>query len=142
MIVLDLCIRSTDAHRPLPFAVQVDSEPFVVLQSIGAETAIQIPIDDTVSGDHTINFLLLEKPQNYTQVDQGTIVSDVVLEMLDLRLGSIDLRHLVIDQARYTHDYHGLEPRAAHRFSGVMGCCGTVAWPVQFPFYLWLLEHY
>lgn len=142
MIVLDLWIRSTDAGRALPFAVQIDRDPFVVLQSIGAETQIQIPIDDSVAGDHSINFLLLEKPENYTQVDQGKIVSDVVLEIIDLKLGSIELRHLVIDQARYTHDYHGLEPMAARQFSGVMGCCGTVSWPVKFPFYLWLLEHY
>ncbi len=142
MLLLEIDIRSSDRWRSLPFAVQVDEQAYCVLEGVAAETRIQVPIDDSIGGAHNIHFWLLDKPQHYTQTHNDAIVSDVLLEFLAMRIGPIDVLHLLIDQASYVHDHNGHSPSAAHRFSGTMGCRGRVTWPVEFPLYLWLLEHY
>ena len=142
MILLDLDIGSTDRWRSLPFAVRVDSGAYLALEAVGADTRISIPIDDSAPGTHTIEFILLDKPLDYTTITNGEITQDVLLKFHSLRVASLDILHLVIDQARYRHSNNGATELEDHKFSGTLGCRGSVLWTVQFPFFLWLLEHY
>ena len=97
--------------------------------------------DDSVA-EYQLQFTLKNKLPEHTKLDEhNNIVSDARLLIKNLSLNEIELRHVLTEQAIYTHDYNGTGPVIQDKFFGEMGCNGTVSLAFTAPVYLWLLEN-
>ena len=93
-------------------------------------------------GEHTLDIVLNGKTFDHTKIDQNNnIISDVLIEIANVKLDNIDIDQLLYDHAKYTHNNNGTTELAEHEFYGPMGCNGRVTLKFTSPFYLWLLEN-
>jgi hypothetical protein len=134
-------ITSTDISRPLGLEVWVDDQLTLdvdhVRQTI--DWYHELPED---SADHELRFVLKNKTQDHTTVDQsGNIINDACLTLSDIKFDGIELGHMFIELSEYTHDFNGAGPMTKETFYGTMGCNGTVSLKFTTPIYLWLLEN-
>jgi hypothetical protein len=105
-------------------------------------TTVTIDIDDDVDAEHELKFVLKNKTQDHTQVDeQGNILSDAVLSIGNMSFDDIKLGHMFVEQTVYYHNFNGSKELAENKFYGDMGCNGYVSLKFTTPIYLWLLEH-
>jgi len=93
-------------------------------------------------GEHELIFTLSKKTAEHTRVDaDGNIVDDVVVTITDISFDEISLGYTLLENSSYTHDFNGTGEPVTEKFSGTMGCNGTVTLKFSTPVYLWLLEH-
>ena len=134
-------IDTTDVSVPLDIAVFIDETP--IFDHASVDGAIQInydmPEDD---GEHELRFVMQNKQPEHTDVDaDGNIIRDARIIIRNITFDEIPLGQIVVDQAKYTHDFNGTGATTVDKFYGEMGCNGTVSLRFTTPIYLWLLEN-
>ena len=103
--------------------------------------AVDHDFDDTDEQLHVVKIVIKNKTAEHTRVDdQGTIVSDSVLEIKNFVIDEIDIDQVVREQAVYCHDFNGTGTETTDPFYNTVGCNGTVTLEISTPVYLWILE--
>jgi hypothetical protein len=103
--------------------------------------AVDHDFDDTDEQLHVVKIVLKNKTTEHTQIDDnGTIVSDSVLEIKNFVIDEIDIDQVVREQAVYCHDFNGTGTETTDQFYNTVGCNGTVTLEISTPAYLWILE--
>jgi hypothetical protein len=103
--------------------------------------AVDHDFDDTVEQQHVVKIVLKNKTAEHTRIDnQGTIVSDSMLEIKHFTINDIDIDQVVREQAVYCHDFNGTGIKTTDSFYNTMGCNGTVTLEISTPAHLWIME--
>lgn len=103
---------------------------------------IEVEVDDSIEQAHVLELCMSGKKEEHTRIDdQGNILEDQVIEVKDFSVEEIQLGHVFIEHARYTHDFNGTQSTIEETFYGTMGCNGVVKFEFSTPVYLWLLEN-
>lgn len=141
LLTIDLDIEGTP--DVLEFAVALDGNVLSQTPVDGvAYLACDLPdLDD--NSNHCLEFILSGKQPHHTQIDAaGNIISDLLLKITAVHIDSIRIDHLLLEHARYHHDFNGTGEPQSQQYAGILGCNGRVIMPISFPIYLWLLEHF
>ena len=134
-------IGTTDAAANLGMEIWLDQEQIFNVDHV-KETIEFTHEFDEVDAEHELRFIMKNKTVEHTRVDEGNnIVHDAWLTIADVAFEEIELGHMLVEQAVYTHDFNGTQPEIEDTFFGEMGCNGTVSLRFTTPIYLWLLEH-
>lgn len=137
-------VGASDPTAELGFEVWMDSEQIFDSQHL-VDTNLKLswPLDDQVEAQHVIKFVLKNKTQAHTTIDdQGNIVKDATVFIKDLAFDDIQLNQIFFDHAIYSHNRNGSSPSTIEeKFYGIMGCNGTVSLTFTAPSYLWLLKN-
>ena len=135
-------LDSSDYTLPLGFDVLLNNNVVFTTEHVAEPTPVTIDVNNDVDAEHELKFVLKNKTQDHTQVDeQGNILSDAVLSIGNMSFDDIKLGHMFVEQTVYYHDFNGSKELAEHEFYGDMGCNGYVSLKFTTPIYLWLLEH-
>ena len=135
-------ISATDANSKLQFEMRVNDQSVFKSNSIVEPTKISYNFENDESQTYRLQFIMSGKTASDTILDdQGNIVNDVMLTISNILIDDIDITHLLIEKAEYTHDFNGSQDATVDKFYGNMGCNGTVTFEFTTPFYLWLLEN-
>lgn len=98
--------------------------------------------EDIDEQEHVLNIALSNKLPSHTKVDeQGNIVSDLLVNISQFLLESVNIDQLVWNTSTYHHAFNGTQPSTVERFFGNMGCNGQVEFRFTSPAYIWLLEN-
>lgn len=139
-ITADVCPNSAD--KPVGLEVWLDDTLVQDISAVVGPTLIAFDVNDDDEQDHELRFVLKNKTQDHTTVDEaGNIVKDSLVEIKNLKFNDIDLGHMFYEQAVYKHNFNGSGPDTEQQFFGTMGCNGTVSLKFATPVYLWLLEN-
>ena len=139
-ITFDLSCTNYDA--PLGFDVLLNNNVVFTTEHVAEPTPVTIDVNNDVDAEHELKFVLKNKTQDHTQVDeQGNILSDAVLSIGNMSFDDIKLEHMFVEQTVYYHNFNGSKELAENKFYGDMGCNGYVSLKFTTPIYLWLLEH-
>lgn len=140
VITADVDTNSADA--PLGLEVWVDDKLLQTIDHVTGPATISAEIEDVDDVEHELKFVLKNKTQAHTTVDEsGNIVRDSVLEIKNLKFDDIELGHTFYEQTVYCHNFNGTGPETQDKFFGTMGCNGVVVLKFTTPVYLWLLEN-
>ena len=135
-------LDSSDYTAPLGFDVLLNNNVVFTTEHVAEPTTVTIDIDDDVDAEHELKFVLKNKTQDHTQVDeQGNILSDAMLSISNIAFDEVKLGHMFIEQTVYYHDMNGSQDPIEDKFYGSMGCNGYVSLKFATPIYLWLLEN-
>ena len=137
-------VETTDPEHSLEFEVLIDGESFASAQ-VRERIEIRSIFNDTSQTEtqHVFEFVLKNKLPEHTKInEQGEIVKDVLLKLHNVKFDTVNIDNLMLEHARYHHDFNGTGEPVEQQFSGTMGCNGTVRLNVTYPIYLWLLDHY
>tara|TARA_R110000822_G_scaffold301222_3_gene425005 strand:+ start:1706 stop:2140 length:435 start_codon:yes stop_codon:yes gene_type:complete len=135
-------LDSSDYTAPLGFDVLLNNNVVFTTEHVAEPTTVTIDIDDDVDAEHELKFVLKNKTQDHTQVDeQGNILSDAMLSISNIAFDEIKLAHMFFEQTVYHHDFNGSQDLFEDEFYGDMGCNGYVSLKFATPIYLWLLEN-
>ena len=140
-INLSVDINPTNAAIPLGLEVWLDDHLIYSNESVNQLIKIShtVPDDD---GQHELKFVLKNKLPEHTKIDSNNnIVSDALLEIKNIQFDGIQLGHMFLELATYSHNYNNTGPEVQQQFCGSMGCNGTVSLKFTTPIYLWLLEN-
>ena len=140
-VLITCTIGTTDAGAALGLEAWVDDHKFFDSEHVTQSQQLSVEVDDSQEQDHELRFVLKNKLPEHTKIDTaGNIVSDARLTVTDIGFDAIDLGHMIVEQAVYTHDFNGTGAQTQHKFYGEMGCNGTVSLKFSTPVYLWVLE--
>jgi hypothetical protein len=135
-------LNTTDATAELGFEAWIDERKFLDVDHVKETQSVTVELADQDDTEHELRLVLKNKITAHTQVDeQGNIIADARLQITDLAFDEIQLGHMLIEQAVYTHDFNGTGKETEDKFYGELGCNGTVSLKFSTPMYLWLLEH-
>jgi len=115
----------------------------IVWQGDPADThQISHEFEDIDGQEHVLSIALSNKLPKHTKIDeQGNIVSDLLVNVSQFLLESVNIDQLVWATAAYHHDFNGTQPSTVEQFFGNMGCNGQVEFRFSSPVYIWLLEN-
>ena len=134
-------IGTTDASAALGMEIWLDQDQIYNNEHITETVEFAHTLSDS-DGEHELRFVMKNKTMDHTKVDEdGKIIKDAWLILNNVKLKDVELGQVFVDQAVYTHDFNGTQPKSANKFYGEMGCNGTVSLTFTTPIYLWLLEH-
>lgn len=134
-------ITSTYCSAAIGVEVWVDQLCVINCEHVDSAILFEHTLDNN-DGEHELRIVMKHKQAAHTRLDeQGNIVQDAVLTVSDLEFDGINIMHIAVDQAEYSHDFNGSQSLGTHRFYGNMGCNGTVSLKFTTPVYLWLLEN-
>jgi len=135
-------LDSSDYNAQLGFDVLLNDNIVFTTEHVTELTTITIDVNDDVDAEHELKFVLKNKTQDHTKVDeQGNILSDAMLSISNIAFDEIKLGHMFIEQTVYHHDMNGSQDLFEDEFYGSMGCNGYVSLKFATPIYLWLLEN-
>jgi len=135
-------LDSSDYNAQLGFDVLLNDNIVFTTEHVTELTTITIDVNDDVDAEHELKFVLKNKTQDHTKVDeQGNILSDAMLSISNIAFDEIKLGHMFITQTVYHHDMNGSQDLFEDEFYGSMGCNGYVSLKFATPIYLWLLEN-
>ena len=135
-------IVPSNPEMPVGVEVWIGSQCILDQAQCTESHLVNHDFDDTVEQQHVVKIVLKNKTAEHTCVDdQGTIVSDSVLEIKNFTIDDIDIDQLVREQAVYCHDFNGTGINTTNPFYNNVGCNGTVTLEFSTPAYLWLLEN-
>jgi hypothetical protein len=141
-VTITFNLATTDATAELGFEAWIDERKFLDLDHVKETQSVTVELDDQDDTEHELRLVLKNKTTAHTQVDEhGNIVADARLVITDLAFDEIQLGHMLVEQAVYTHDFNGTGEIIQDEFYGELGCNGTVSLKFATPMYLWLLEH-
>ena len=134
-------IDTTDALAKLGLEIWLDDLPIYNNDQVTGPQTINYEFVDS-DGKHELRFIMKNKTNLHTQIDSaGNIVSDACITISDVAFDEIELGHVLVAVANYTHDFNGTQPEITEPFYGTIGCNGTVKFEFTSPVYLWLLEN-
>ncbi len=97
---------------------------------------------ECAEGEHWFHIVFKDKLPENTQIDdQGSIISDALIDIENVCLDEINIDTMLHALADYVHDGNGTKTVAVHPFYGHLGCNGRVELKFSTPVYLWLLEN-
>ena len=135
-------LDSSDYNAQLGFDVLLNDNVVFTTEHVTELTTVTIEVNDDVDAEHELKFVLKNKTQDHTQVDeQGNILSDAMLSISNIAFDEIKLGHMFIEQTVYHHDMNGSQDLTEFQFYGSMGCNGYVSLKFATPIYVWLLEN-
>ena len=135
-------LDSSDYNAQLGFDVLLNDNIVFTTEHVTELTPITIDVNDDVDTNHELKFVLKNKTQDHTKVDeQGNILSDAMLSISNIAFDEIKLGHMFIEQTVYHHDMNGSQDLTEFQFYGSMGCNGYVSLKFATPIYVWLLEN-
>tara|TARA_R110000796_G_scaffold132129_1_gene247627 strand:- start:404 stop:835 length:432 start_codon:yes stop_codon:yes gene_type:complete len=134
-------LDSSDYTAQLGFDVLLNNNLVFTTEHVTELTTVAVDIDD-IDAEHELKFVLKNKTQAHTQVDQqGNILNDAMLSISNIAFDEVRLTHVFFEQTVYNHDMNGSQALTKHKFFGNMGCNGYVSLKFTTPFYIWLLEN-
>jgi hypothetical protein len=134
-------ISSSDFSARLGLEAWIDNTEIFSCDHVQQAQTITFDLSDD-DGDHELRFVLKNKIEEHTQIDQnGIIVKDAVLIVDNLKLDEIDFGSIFSEHAVYTHNFNGSAAEIQDKFYGAMGCNGVVSLKFSTPAYIWLLEN-
>ena len=135
-------LDSSDYNAHLGFDVLLNDNVVFTTEHVTELTTVTIEVNDDVDAEHELKFVLKNKTQDHTKVDeQGNILSDAMLSISNIEFYQVTLGHMFITQSVYHHDMNGSQDLTEFQFYGSMGCNGYVSLKFATPIYLWLLEN-
>ena len=135
-------LDSSDYNAQLGFDVLLNDNVVFTTEHVTELTTVTIEVNDDVDAEHELKFVLKNKTQDHTKVDeQGNILSDAMLSISNIAFDEIKLGHMFFEQTVYHHDMNGSQDLTEFQFYGSMGCNGYVSLKFATPIYLWLLEN-
>jgi hypothetical protein len=135
-------LDSSDYTAPLAFDVLLNNNVVFTTDHVTELTTITIDVNDDVDAEHELKFVLKNKTEEHTNVDEhGTIISDAMLSISNMAFDEIKLGHMFVTQSVYHHNSNGSQDPIEDKFFGDMGCNGYVSLKFATPIYVWLLEH-
>jgi hypothetical protein len=135
-------VNANWTENPLGLEVWLNEVLMQDFAEIVGPTSVSILVNDNVEQEHELKFVLKNKTQDHTKVDEtGNILQDSVVEIKNLRFDNIEIGHVFYEKAVYHHDFNGSGADTQEKFYGTMGCNGTVSLKFITPMYLWLLEN-
>ena len=141
-VTITFNLATTDAMAELGFEAWIDQRKFLDIDHVTQDQPVTVDVDDQDDTEHELRLVLKNKTTAHTQVDEnGNIIADARLIIKDLAFDEIQLGHMLVEQAVYTHDFNGNGTTTQDKFYGELGCNGTVSLKFATPVYLWLLEH-
>ena len=141
-VTITFNLATTDATAELGFEAWIDECKFLDIDHVKETQKITVDVDDQDDAAHELRLVLKNKTTAHTQVDEhGNIITDARLLIKDVAFDEIQLGHMLVEQAVYTHDFNGNGTTIQDKFYGELGCNGTVSLKFATPMYLWLLEH-
>ena len=133
-------IGTTDSATPLGIEIFLDDALIFEKAHVTETFKFEHNFSDD-DAEHEIKFVMKNKLQDHTQVDaNGNIIKDACLTIDNVAFDDIELNHILVETAVYTHDFNGTQPTTNASFYGQMGCNGTVSLKFTTPIYIWLLE--
>jgi hypothetical protein len=134
-------IVPSNPNTPVGVEVWVNQQCILNQDQCSESFTVDHDFDDTVEQQHVLKIVLKNKTIEHTRVDdQGTIVSDSVLEIKNFTMDEIDIDQVVREQAVYNHNFNDTGIETTDPFYNTVGCNGTVTLEFSTPVYLWLLE--
>ena len=141
-VTITFNLATTDAMAELGFEIWIDQRKFLDIDHVTETQKITVDVDDQDDAEHQLRLVLKNKTAEHTKVDEhGNILADARLLITDVAFDEIQLGHMLVEQAVYTHNFNGTGKTTQVKFYGEMGCNGTVSLKFATPMYLWLLEH-
>jgi hypothetical protein len=140
MTSLTFCVEPTNTSNNIKLEVWIDQ---TCIHQGDVKTSVNITheLEDN-NADHVLEIRMLGKTADDTKINSdGSIISDVMLNLSKFALDNISIDQVVFDQAVYQHDFNGSSTVIQDRFYGNMGCNGIVSLKFFTPVYAWLLEH-
>jgi hypothetical protein len=135
-------LDSSDYNAQLGFDVLLNDNVVFTTEHVTELTTVTIEVNDDVDAEHELKFVLKNKTQDHTKVDeQGNILSDAMLSISNIAFDEVKLGHMFIEQTVYHHDMNGSQDLTEFQFYGSMGCNGYVSLKFATPIFLWLLEN-
>ena len=135
-------LDSSDYNAQLGFDVLLNDNVVFTTEHVTELTTVTIEVNDDVDAEHELKFVLKNKTQDHTKVDeQGNILSDAMLSISNIEFYQVTLGHMFITQSVYHHDMNGSQDLTEFQFYGSMGCNGYVSLKFATPIYVWLLEN-
>ena len=135
-------LATTDATAELGFEAWINQRRFLDLDHVKDTQKITVELDDQDDAEHELRLVLKNKTAEHTKVDEhGNILADARLLITDVAFDEIQLGHMLVEQAVYTHDFNGTGETTQAKCYGELGCNGAVSLKFTTPMYLWLLEH-
>lgn len=141
LVKITFVLESSKPHCPFDFTVSLDGSEVARVSGFdhNHRVDIEVPLED---GDHAMVLEMQGKTSEHTVLDdQGIIVDDVLVTVSDLRLDDLVMGQTFLDNANYSHSFNGTAEPIVEKFSGHMGCNGTVTFKFSTPTYIWLLEN-
>lgn len=140
-IQISCSITTTDSSARLGLEIWLDNTTIFESDYIKEEINFTYDLNDD-DGEHDLKFIMKNKTSADTIIDsEGNIVKDARLIISDLSFDEIELKHLFVEQAVYTHNFNNTSEEIQDQFYGEMGCNGTVSLKFTTPMYMWLLEN-
>jgi hypothetical protein len=134
-------IGTTDPSAKLGLEIWINDKKLLDLLELSEDFKFSYDIPEE-EGDHELRFVMKNKTQEHTEIDDaGNITKDASLTVSNLAFDDIELKHLFLDKAVYTHNFNGSQDEIKDKFFGVMGCNGAVSLTFSTPIYIWLLEN-
>jgi hypothetical protein len=142
-IKIGCLIDTNDPTVPLGIEIWVDQQKVFDLDHVDTQVSFEHNIDD-VLGDHVLRFIMKNKTQSHTRVDQdGNIIKDACLTISNITIDEFDLYQQILTTAAvYEHNFNGTGPMTTHQFYQTMGCNGVVRINFSIPVYDWLDTNY
>ena len=135
-------LATTDATAELGFEAWIDDRKFLDIDHVTQDQQVSVDLDDQDDIAHELKLVLKNKTAEHTRIDEhGNILKDARLRITDVAFDEIQIGHMLVEQAVYTHEFNGHGQYSKEKFYGEMGCNGTVILKFTTPMYLWLLEH-
>lgn len=134
-------ISASDSGVPLGMEIWLDDQLIFDQDHVAQTTAFTHELSDD-DAKHELRFVLKNKTAEHTSIDDaGNIIKDARLIISNLAFDEIQLGHMFIELATYSHDFNGTGNLTQDKFYGEMGCNGTVSLKFTTPIYIWLLEN-
>jgi hypothetical protein len=135
-------LATTDATAKLGFEAWINDRKVLDLDHVKETQKITVDLEDQDNAEHELRLILKNKTAEHTRIDEhGNIMSDARLQITDMAFDEIQLGHMFVEQAVYTHDFNGTGKATVEKFYSELGCNGTVSLKFSTPIYLWFLEH-
>jgi hypothetical protein len=142
VVTITFVLDTTDVTAELGFEGWIDDRKFLDLDHVKQTQKITVDLEDQDGAEHELRLILKNKTAEHTQVDEhGNILADARLLISDVTFDEIQLGHMFVEQAVYTHDFNGTGATTQDKCYSELGCNGTVSLKFTTPMYLWLLEH-
>lgn len=138
---ISFLIKSSNYDMPLGVRILLDDQVLTEHHHLREPINFEQEINDDI-GDHVLQIELFNKTAEHTRIDQqGNILEDVLLEIVDISVDGINLENIMPEISKYCHNNNGNSDFVEEKFYGAMGCNGSVKIPFSTPIYLWLLEN-
>jgi len=139
---ITLNLDTTDATAELGFEAWIDDRKFLDVDHVKQAQQVTLELEDQDDAEHELRLVLKNKTDEHTRIDDnGNILTDARLRISDVTFDEIQLGHMFVEQAVYTHNFNGTGDTIQAKCYGELGCNGTVSLKFTTPIYLWLLEH-